>query len=120
MNIFLLFLISASGDVFSVFLGRVSAANCLCFGISGRRFPLVLVPNWRDEAIWTGGGEGRGGRGFQGGVLARSWNGVFFLPFLSWLSIWKATRMKESKAENSLFRSLGQGSIIATGRSNFG
>lgn len=46
---------SASGDLFfSVFLRQVSAANCPCLGISGRRFPLMLVSNWMDEAFWTG------------------------------------------------------------------
>ena len=93
------FLFSPSGDFFSsVFLRQVSVANSLCLGISRRRFPLMLVSNWRDEAFWTGGGEGSTASGFQApgvgeaGVLVRSWNGVFF--FHSWLSAWEATRMK--------------------------
>lgn len=99
-----------------VFYGRLALTNCVCLGISGRRFPLIQTGGMR---LFGQGGHGfwiSGPRAGEAGVLVRLWIGVF----LSWLSAWQAMRMKvKAKLKMAFSYANERGLRISIGRKRY-
>ena len=83
-----------------VFYGRLALTNCVCLGISGRRFPLIQTGGMRLFGQGVHGFWISGPRAGEAGVLVRLWIGVF-----SFLVIRLAGDEDESKskAQNGFF-----------------